>query len=352
MNKQYIEEGRVNALLKDLAKKVCRSICTSDLAEKPLLLVGVGGSGGELVRQFLKILLLTEEAKNKRIGNVSIDRNPYKSEDGQSTIRIIRKDQNANGDKLPQLLSGGDILIMDDIERTGETMRVAHETIARNFTGRENVESKVRIWSYCLAVSSNASYVPAWYGYMYPSNVFISVADESGTAPNHALGEPKNGIGPFQAFQLRKAKPDDPNFTIQMPASMARYHAVDRFFDHETKSKSVMILEKDGEAIGYVSYYIDGANLWISGIAICDTKREIVKGGGFALFSHVETYALTSGCKKILLWAISTAVERYKTWGLVERDQVSVTIPATDISGAEIYKLMALRLDVQKHFKF
>jgi hypoxanthine phosphoribosyltransferase len=344
--KQFIEDSQARAYLRDLCAKVEKIVNAGDWQNRPLLVIGVGGSGNQIATTFLEEMLV--RLPNKIMLYACIDRTAGSVDPAVNIIPSSSGDApHVLDGQLPNLSSGGDVLLMDDVERTGETMRLAHEAICKNYS---LADGTIRVWSYSIALSTNSSFVPAWYGFVYPPNVYVYKADENNTVPNFVLDHQTRDAQTARPFLLRKPKHGDPNFEIKIPASMGRYHAADRYFDHETRSKTVLILEHNSKPVGYLSFHVDGKNLWVSSIAVCDLEREDLPGAGHAMFSYAENAAIALTCKKILLWAISSKVSSYEKWGCHKVDDITVTVPAPPPDPAEQYVLMAFRVDLQRRF--
>lgn len=320
------------------------------------MVVGVGSSGNRVATMFLEELLeLSGDLGDRDIFQVSVDR---VADAPIPTIRVIPP--GAVGPvtetyTLPTLPNGGDVLLVDDVERTGETMRLAHEAIAKMYQHDGGKNNAVRVWSYSIAISATSSFVPSWYGFVYAPHVYVYRADGNQTVPNFVLDHQlKRGTNsnthPPRPFLLRKPKHSDPNFEIPKPRSMERYQAADRYFDNETKSKTVLVIEHNDAPVGYLSYHVDGKNFWISSIAICGTVSEQLRGAGHAMFSYAENAAIALGCKKILLWAYTEKKETYLGWGCYPVGETTVSIPATSSEAEETYHLMAYRVEPAKRF--
>ena len=263
--------------------------------------------------------------------------------------------------ELPPLPGGGDVLLLDDVERTGGTMQLAHEAISKAYKDENGRLEPVRIWSYSIAISATSSFVPSWYGFVYAPNVYVYRADHNQTVPNFVLDHQiKKGITDADTnarnrsprpFLLRKPKHSDPDFKIPKPKSMERYQAADRFFDNETKAKTVLVIEHNDTPVGYLSYHVDGKNFWVSSIAVCGTVADELRGAGHAMFSYAENAAIALGCKKILLWAYAEKKSTYLGWGCYPVGDTTVSIPATSSTELEeTYHLMAYRVESSKRF--
>jgi len=231
------------------------------------------------------------------------------------------------------------VLLVDGIARSGQTL-------LRTYAEFTSAFKSSKIWSYAVAVCRVSAFIPSWYGVMYDDSTHVIFSRDGGT-PNVSLYERRGGVG-APALALRLPRADDPEFTITGPKSMVRYTVFDRHFDHVTNAKQIYVLEWDGVPIGYVAFHVEADTLWLDYILVC-ADHEKKRGAGTSMISHVENFARSSSCTRIVLWAIDEQREWYEKRKFL-RVGDSVEIGYGSDSEKYLPMAMSLKADMNHYF--
>jgi pyrimidine operon attenuation protein/uracil phosphoribosyltransferase len=362
MNYIYIEDTRIDSLALDFVVKA-KSMLGSGRSPKQIFVVGIGESG-------LKIAVAFLEAANKTsafpipLHFRALEKNG--TSDSGMFEWMIPQDGDANSQKFDfnsveelSNLKDTAILLIDGVVRTGRTLLSVHKAmVAKTLAG--TTTSTTSVWSYAIAVNPTSCIIPTWFGTFYSPTKYVVLSRDDGT-PNVAMLEVTKKVTPnevdgtlpqplsvaYPPVVLRAPEQNDCEFHVDFPSSMNRYKSVDRYFDHQTKSRRVFIIEVFNAPIGYVAFHVSGNTLWLDYILI-DSKINTELGTqdirpGAALIRFVSNYAQSMGCTKIGAWAIVDRLKFYTDRGF--QKMAENTIKFKDGDKVEEYALIVRQLE-------
>jgi GNAT superfamily N-acetyltransferase len=217
------------------------------------------------------------------------------------------------------------ILVIDAAIHSGASMRHVIDALYKN--GAKNV------LSYSLVVKKTSELIPNYFGMIIEEHdrVFFQLDK----FPNNRL---RNKI-PFGA--LRALREDDihrtpNNLDVGVP-SIDRMTFADLWYYVKTQNSHVYVYEIAGNIVAYLHFkYQPLGRLFIDLIAADKSVRGL--GLGSLLMRWAETFARSSKCLAIELWAIEDRVSWYKSHGF------EATGEEMDLGGGEKYARMTRRI--------
>lgn len=359
MNFTYIEDARILSLALDLAEKMC-SMLAEPLPPKHIFIAGIGESGLKIAKNIYTAARNDPAFSNIKVSFRAID----KDDDTQNKFLWTIPSEPATCHELtqsPELSNVREtaVLLVDGVVRTGKTLLSAYKALVAHLAPRNGdaQDNGVSVWSYAIAVNPNSSIIPTWFGTLYSPSNYVVLSRESGT-PNVTMLEitKKVALGeqPTPPFYppvvLRVPEVTDGEFQVQFPSSMNRYKSVDRYFDHETKSRTVFVVEIFNDPVGYISFHVKRNTLWLDYILIGDAQLKKLKlrgvSAGAGLLRFVASYARSVGCTKIGAWAISNKLETFYLRNGFQRASAD-PITFSDGDHREEYELIIMPLDMR-----
>lgn len=361
MNYIYIEDSRVASLALDLVEKAKSMLLSPRLSPEKMFVVGIGESGLKIAAAFLSAAQAAPELNSIKLLFRALD----KKDGGQNkfiwTTSAGEEVESIDFDKVTELdaLKKTAIVLVDGVVRTGGTLLAVHKAMIAKVSPEpvKAVSDCVYVWSYAIAVNPNSSIIPTWFGTLYAPNNYVVLTRDQGT-PNVSVLEVTQKVDAangeariskpvmYPPVVLRAPESADCEFHVKSPASMNRYKSVDRYFDHQTKSRRVFIIEVFNQAVGYVSFHIKRNTLWLDYILIGDKERENLKeqnvSAGAALMRFVASYAQSVGCTKIGAWAITENMKFYTDRGF--QPATGDNIVFNEAGGREEYALIVMQL--------
>jgi N-acetylglutamate synthase-like GNAT family acetyltransferase len=204
-----------------------------------------------------------------------------------------------------------------------------------NFLHSRGVKS---IISYSLIVKRTSNFIPTYFGLLIGEHdrAYFQL-DE---IPNNRLSMsvvPAPPFGHMRAISADDAK-GPPRYLKTGTPSIDGMSFADLWYDVRAHGKKVYFYEVDGKIAGLVSFKIQQ-----TGVMLLDTiardlqfKRQDVGG---IMWRWAETFARSSRCPSVELWAIENRVAWYQTLGFEE-----VPGEFLDLGPSEKYKKMRRRL--------
>ena len=190
------------------------------------------------------------------------------------------------------------ILVIDSAVHSGKTMLAMVKQLQA---------AKVKnIITYTLVLKRGAVMIPNYFG------VIIDDKDrtlfELDPLPNNRLIENV----PFGV--LRELKSSDAVASIgTVGAPFETLTTGDLLYDIETTFLRAYVFEYDGEIAGFVSFRNQSDGLFIDAWATADKYKRL--GIGNATFRWAETWARSTKCSQVSLWAYEGAIPKYLKYG-------------------------------------
>lgn len=190
------------------------------------------------------------------------------------------------------------VLVIDSAVHSGKSMLAVIQRLQK--AGAQN------IISYTLVLKRAAAIIPNYFG------VLIDDKDrayfELETLPNNRLIE----AIPFGV--LRELKESDVLSKIgAVSAPFQNITTGDLLYDVETNHLRAYVFEYNGEIAGFVSFRNQKEDLFIDSWATAD--KYAARGIGNATFRWAETWARSTRCSQISLWAFERAIPIYEKYG-------------------------------------
>jgi GNAT superfamily N-acetyltransferase/pyrimidine operon attenuation protein/uracil phosphoribosyltransferase len=357
MNYIYIEDTRVASLALDLVAKVRSMPPPGRDPVARIFVVGIGESGLKIAAAFM------EAARTHAFISAPLYFRAIDKDDDRAPKVFHWKspdDLDSKGSDIFDVeelksMTNTMVLLIDGVVRTGKTLLSVYRAMLTKLTAGTEGAS---VCSYAIAVNPASCIIPTWFGTLYSPDKYVVLSRDDGT-PNVSLLEVTRKARPEEAESivsptyppvvLRIPDADDVEFEVSYPTSMNRYKSVDRFFDHQTRSRRVYVIEVFNKPIGYVAFHVVAFTLWLDYILIDDRARQDLNARGFsaaaALVRFVANYAQSVGCSKVGAWAIERRLKFYTDRGfqVVGGDPIRFT----DKGQEEVYVQIARRLDIQ-----
>lgn len=225
---------------------------------------------------------------------------------------------------IPEITEGTNALIIDGAVHSGTSMRAAYSEVARRGASE--------IVSYTFVLKKTSCFIPNYFG------VLIDEHDrpyfQLQSIPNNLLREQP----PFAS--LRRISADDvtsqPRFIDTNVDSISRTSIGDLWYSDQTEGSIVYVYEHRNVIIGYISFRVSDAVLYVELIAIDDSCRG--KGLGGPLMRWAVSYARATCCTSMRLRAHSERIGFYERLGFQQTGE-SITI-----SGRERYLTMERKI--------
>lgn len=199
-------------------------------------------------------------------------------------------------------LRGKSVLLIDAAVHSGRSMYKLATSVQA--AGAEEITS------YTLVLKRGAMMIPTFFGVIIDDKDRIYF--DLPVLPNNRLASPAPcGV-------LRAMVPSDVERAIvEVPAPFIGMTVGDLVYDQETHDAHVYIFEYKGEIVGFVNFRKLGSTLFIDGWY--GAKRTTPDGAkmkiGSSLFRWTETWARSSRCDRIKLWAYEGAIATYEFMG-------------------------------------
>lgn len=357
MNFVYIEDSRVESLMVDLVAKVRSMLVDPKIGPNQIFVVGIGESGLKIASAFLHRARMDSAFGNVKLLFRALDKdgpahaNEFGWDIPGATVSSFGINQATELDKLNKTA----VLLIDGVVRTGKTLLSVYKAVTAKISNASKLaENGNSVWSYAIAVNPNSGIIPTWFGTLYSPNNYVVLSRDDGT-PNVAILEMTTKISPgevplpvrYPPVVLRVPEVSDCEFHVSYPDSMNRYKSVDRYFDHQTKSRRVFIIEVFNVPVGYLSFHVQRNTLWLDYILIDDEqKAEMKKQGvhaGDPLIRFVTSYAQSVGCTKIGAWAIKQKLDFYQSLGFQKTTTEAISFQSGNT--VEEYELIVRRLE-------
>lgn len=278
----------------------------------PRLWVAVGVSGDKIAASFI------EQSPD----SVAIPQQYMRVAFNRKTKSISVRDD----DKIPDNLRDQPVLIIDAAIHSGASMRNVADELTRRGA---NI-----ILSYSLIVKKTSEFIPNYFGMVIDEHdrVFFQLDQ----FPNNRLRN-KLPLG-----CLRSLREDDVNrkpstLEVGLP-SLDKLSFGDLWYSVKTQNSNVYVYEVDGQVVAYVHFkYQNSGKLFLDAIG-CD-KQVQDKHIGSLLMRWIETFARSSKCSTMEMWAIDNRVDWYK-----ERGYEVVPGEHLDLGDGEQYTKMRRRI--------
>jgi GNAT superfamily N-acetyltransferase len=242
------------------------------------------------------------------------------------TIRLVRVNCNRETRKV-EFADAFDIkeamlgpcLLIDSAVHSGETMLA----VCKHLT---SVKLK-DIITYTLVLKRNATMVPNYFGVLMEENDRCLFQLDS--IPNNRLCKsvPFGILRTISAVDVLKELPSTGTAAIDTTFSALLYE--------KERGSQVFVYEHNNEVCGVLSFEKKGRTVFIDLVANSEKYRG--RGIGAAMMRWAETWARSTNCEAIELWAIQDRIDFYKARKFVESDRT------LDLGDAK-YRLMRRKL--------
>jgi N-acetylglutamate synthase-like GNAT family acetyltransferase len=208
-------------------------------------------------------------------------------------------------------------------------------TAAANFLHKNGVRSFI---TYSLVVKRSSSFIPTYFGLLIGEHDRAYFQLEE--IPSNRLSMSRTPVQPFghmRAICADDAKGPPRSLNTGTPSIDAITFA-DLWYDVKAHGKNVYFFEVGGDIAGLVAFKMQS-----SGVMLLDTiaRDKSFKGldvGGI-MWRWAETFARSSRCAAIDIWAIQNKIGWYKTLGFEE-----IPNETLDLGPAEKYQRMRRRI--------
>lgn len=196
------------------------------------------------------------------------------------------------------------------------------------------------VLSYSLVLKRTSEFIPSFFGLLIDEHDRAFFQLEK--IPNNRLYSASSLRKTDAKFgSLRALREADvhriPNSLKVDVASIDKISFADLWYSTKTQNTHVFVYEVKGEICGYTAFKHEHETLFIDTVAVA--KNWHGAGIGASMMRWVESYARSSKCKKIELWAIDERVEFYRHLGFEPS-----TSDTMDLGGGEKYKKMSRRI--------
>lgn len=208
-------------------------------------------------------------------------------------------------------------------------------TAAANFLIQKGIRS---IISYSLVVKRSSAFIPTYFGLLIGEHdrAYFQL-DEIPSNRLSIMRAPQPPYGHMRAISADDAKGPPRHLNTGTPSIDAITFA-DLWYDVRAHGKSVYFFEVGSEIAGMVTF-----KMLPSGVMLLDTiardKRFKGQDVGGIMWRWAETFARSSRCATIDLWAIQNKIGWYKSLGFEE-----VPNETLDLGPAEKYQRMRRRI--------
>lgn len=254
---------------------------------RPKLWISLGLSGDKLASFFAKNCTDPEVLPSALI-RAAYDRN---------TKSIFWRD----GSAPPTCLAGIPVFVIDAAVHSGASMKCLVDALT--LLGADIV------FSYSLVVKRTADFIPNYFGVLIDEHdrAFFQLE----RFPNNRL-RAQVPIGHLRSLISEDLHRIPCSLDLDLP-SLARITYSDLWYDVKTKNSKVYVYEVSGKIVAFVHIKLSGQTIGIDAIA-CDRSVE-GKRIGSVLMRWVETFARSSRCISVELWAIEKRVSWYEGHG-------------------------------------
>jgi GNAT superfamily N-acetyltransferase len=183
-----------------------------------------------------------------------------------------------------------------------------------------------KLTSYTLVLKRGSCFIPSYFGL---------IIDDADRALFQLEKYPTNRLFKRKPFgTLRKLAAEDVHRTPNNPdsgvPSIDKMTWGDLLYDKEAKSSHVYVYELDKKIAAFISFKTSKEGVMLID-AVAANKSLHGLGVGAMLVRWAETWARSSDCHSIELWAIEGRMDFYENKGFVRTSQ------KLDLGGGEIY---------------
>jgi hypothetical protein len=308
MHIHHFSDEQVDAYLLDLMERL-----KSLKAGLPTVWFPIGRSGDSVVKRMEKLFPPCDLPSAPVVIRVNVDRD--------------KKEHKFTVDDLAKYVTGQNVLVLDSLVHTGQTMAGVVDEILRF--------APASLYTYGTVIKMGSSLIPSSWG--------VAIADHDRALlllqklPNNRLNKRNPSL---HLRRLAEADCDRPTLQCELE-SMDRTKWGDRYFDmcNSESGRVTYLLESSVGIVGYVTINFRKNNrLMVDEVAVDKAHRN--NGHCGALLRWAETLAKLKKCIAIDLWAIDNKVPMY-------RDRYGFSpVAATPIkTGGETYILMSRSLN-------
>jgi GNAT superfamily N-acetyltransferase len=276
----------------------------------PKLWISLGISGDKIAQAIIEDST-SSPAMPEKIIRVSFDRN---------TKQVLVRDEDA----LPTE-SVEPVLVIDAAIHSGSSMR--HVVDSLFSSGIKD------ILTYSLMVKKTSEFIPNYFGMVVEEHdrVFFQLEKY----PNNRLRK-KRPFGSLRAIRDEDVRREPSCLTTGVP-SIDKTSLADLWFLAKTQNSNVYVYEVDGKVVAFMEFkYQSYGKMTLELIANDNSVRGL--GFGSILMRWAETFARSSKCLAIELWAIEGRVPWYKDCGFEPVFGENVDL------GTEKYQKMSRRI--------
>jgi GNAT superfamily N-acetyltransferase len=220
-------------------------------------------------------------------------------------------------------LSVAPVLVIDSIVNTGKSMLRLIKAIRSR--------GAIDIISYSLVIKRNSALVPTYFGTVIDDKDKMYL--QLHKLPNNRLSEKQ----PF--FVLREITFDDHAMTIgSVGDPFEDIAAGDLLYEFGALNCKVYVAEHDRKILSFISFRKNGHTLYIDSWG--SVKQYRGQGVGGPLLRWAETWARSTKCDRIELWAFEGAIPIYQYYGYTFLDDKWRVL-----TSVQRYKIMEKRVE-------